>query len=77
MERYYKTFIRFVVGFVLGFAIMLMSSELLASPDDTVYWLGVLVTLSIALTSGLYIAYTLKRWFLWAIEKIKEDEEPI
>ena len=77
MERFYKTFFKFVIGFALGFGIMLLSSELLASPDDTVYWVGVVVTLLIALTSGLYLAHTLKNWFLWAIDKIEKDEEPI
>lgn len=76
MKKYLLTFLIYLLGFGTGLSLMLLSSELLASPDDTVYWIGVVLTLLIAFMAGSFALGKLYTWLKWAIETT-ENEEPI
>ena len=76
MEKYGRKISLGILSLGLGLGLMLLSSELLASPDITVYWLGVAVTLLIAFLSGSFALGKLYSWLKWSIEN-KSNEDSI
>lgn len=74
MKTYLANVLKFLIAFGIGFGIMMLSSELLASPDNTAFWLGLLLTIVIALIIGYYISFKLKTWFQEALDKIENEK---
>jgi hypothetical protein len=74
MRQYGRKFLIFLLSLGLGLGLMILSSEMLASPDTTVYWLGVALTLCIALASGAFALAKLYDWLKWAIETTENEE---
>lgn len=76
MKKYLLKALVIVISFGIGLSLMLLSSELLASPDKTAFWSGVTLTAVIAFMAGAFALGKIYLWLKWAIE-ITENEEPI
>ena len=76
MKKYLAKIITFIISFGIGFGLMMLSSELLASPDNFAFWLGFGLTIVIALMVGTVVIFKFKTWLQEAIDKT-ENEEPI
>lgn len=74
MEKYVRKISFGILSLALGLGLMLLSSELLASPDTTVYWLGVALTLLIAFLSGAFALGKLYSWLKWSIDTNEHKE---
>lgn len=74
MQKYLKSIIGFLISFGLGFGLIMLSSELLASPDQTAFWFGFALTLLIAFAVGSYTVHKIKTWLQEAIDPIENEE---